>query len=149
MGKSADLFLILREQEIATEGVLPTKREIQKSSVDFVQQILDEGNHEPYQLLAQALRLKEALLTIESKIRESMPEESFEAYGMKGTYVNGGELPNYEDDEVYSKMKEKLKEREALLKLALKQEAVIYDAEGVEVPKVSVKHRKNSLTIKF
>ena len=149
MGKSADLFLMLREQEVSTEGVLPTKKEIQKSSVDFVQQILDEGNHNPQQLLAQAIRLKEALVTIESKIRDSMPEENFEAFGLKGTYVNGGNTPQYEEDEVYASIKKELKEREDLLKLALKQSDKLYDAEGVEVPKVSVKTRKSSLTIKF
>ena len=149
MGKSADLFLMLREQEVATEGVLPTKKEIQRSSVDFVQQILDDGNHNPQQLLAQAIRLKEALVTIESKIRDSMPEENFEAFGLKGTYVNGGNMPQYEEDEVYASIKKELKEREDLLKMALKQSDKLYDAEGVEVPKVSVKSRKNSLTIKF
>lgn len=149
MSKSADLFLMLREQEIHTERVYPTKKEIQKTSADFVQRILDEGEHDTHKLLSQAIRLKEALIAIEKKLRDSVPQEDFEAYGLKGTYVDGGNIPQYEEDEVYYSLKKKLKERENLLKTALKQSETLYDSEGVEVPKVSVKPRKSSLTIKF
>ena len=64
---SKDLFLLMREQEIATDNFLPTKREIQTSSKQFAKKLIDEGLHNPQELLAQALRLKEALTVIEAE----------------------------------------------------------------------------------
>ena len=46
-------------------------------------------------------------------------------------------------------LKHKLSQREELLKLALKSDEPIYDGEGVEVPKVSVKYASDSLSIKY
>lgn len=146
---SKDLFMMMREQEIATENFLPTKREIQTSSKQFAQKLIDEGYHNPQELLAQALRLKEALTVIEAEIRKSLPQEDFEAFGLKGKYVQGGNIPQYEEDEVYATLKKDLKDRQELLKMALNQKDAFFDAYGNEVPKVSVKPRKSSLTIKF
>lgn len=146
---SKDLFMLMREQEIATENFLPTKREIQTSSKQFAKKLIDEGYHNPQELLAQALRLKEALTVIEAEIRNSLPQEDFEAFGLKGKYVQGGNIPQYEEDEVYATLKKDLKDREDLLKMALSQKDAFFDAYGNEVPKVSTKPRKSSLTIKF
>lgn len=146
---SKDLFMMMREQEIATENFLPTKKEIQTSSKQFAKKLIDEGNHNPQELLAQALRLKEALTVIESEIRKSLPQEDFEAFGLKAKYVQGGNIPQYEEDEVYATLKKDLKDREELLKMALSQKDAFFDAYGNEVPKVSTKPRKSSLTIKY
>ena len=149
MGKSKELFQLMREQEINTTNFLPTKSELQTSSKQFAKKLIDEGNHNPQELLAQALRLKEALTVIEAEIRNSLPQTDFEAFGLKGKYVQGGNIPQYEDDEVYATLKKDLKSREELLKTALNQKDAFFDAYGNEVPKVSVKPRKSSLTIKF
>ena len=146
---SKELFQLMREQEIATDNFLPTKREIQTSSKQFAKKLIDEGNHNPQELLAQALRLKEALTVIESEIRNSLPQEDFEAFGLKGKYVQGGNIPQYDEDEVYATLKKDLKSREEMLKMALSQKDAFFDAYGNEVPKVSVKPRKSSLTIKY
>jgi len=74
--------------------------------------------------------------------------KSFEAFGKTFEIRNGGTLPQYEDDPIYSEMKAKLKEREELLKTALKSSDTIYDSEGLEVPKVSVKYKADSLIVK-
>jgi hypothetical protein len=50
---------------------------------------------------------------------------------------------------MWSQLKHKLQQREELLKLALKSDETIYDSEGVEVPKVSVKYASDSLTVKY
>ena len=42
-----------------------------------------------------------------------------------------------------------MQQREELLKLALKSNEPIYDSEGVEVPKVSVKYASDSLQVKY
>ena len=146
---SKQLFELMRMQEIATDNFLPTKAEIQSNSKAFAKSLLDAGETNPQELLAQAIRLKEALTVIESELRDSLPQENFEAFGLKGTYVQGGNIPQYTDDEVYTTIKADLKSREDLLKVALKQENAFFDAYGNEVPKVSVKPRKSSLTIKF
>lgn len=146
---SKELFHLMREQEIATDNFLPTKKELQTSFKQFAKKLIDEGNHNPQELLAQALRLKEALTVIESEIRNSLPQEDFEAFGLKGTYRAGGNIPQYDEDEVYATLKKDLKDREELLKMALSQKDAFFDAYGNEVPKVSVKPRKSSLTIKY
>lgn len=146
---SKQLFELMREEEVATLNFLPTKKEIQFSSKEFAWKLIDEGNHNPQELLAQALRLKEALTVIESEIRNSLPQEDFEAFGLKGKYVQGGNIPQYEDDEIYRNLKKDLKDREALLKTALSQQETFFDAYGNEVPKVSTKPRKSSLTITY
>jgi hypothetical protein len=48
---------------------------------------------------------------------------------------------------MWQQLKHKLQQREDLLKIALKSDDPIYDSEGVEVPKVSVKYASDSLTI--
>jgi hypothetical protein len=70
-------------------------------------------------------------------------------YGVEFTPVNGGETINYSDDPIYQNLKADLKEREELLKLALKQTQTIFDAYGNEVPQVSITPRKSSITLKF
>lgn len=146
---SKDLFLLMRQEEIATDNFLPTKKEIQASSKALVQKVIDAGEVDKIQLLSQAIRLKEALTIIETELRGSLPDENFEAYGMKGTYRNGGDMPQFEDDDVYAQLKQDLKDRETLLKAALSAKDSFFDQYGNEVPKVSTKPRKSSLTITF
>ena len=146
---SKDLFQLMREQELQTENFLPTKKEVQTSSKAFAKKLIDSGDYNPIELFSQALRLKEALTVIESEIKNSLPDENFEAFGLKATYKQGGEMPQYKDDPIYEELYNKLKQRETLLKTVLKSDEAIYDSEGIEVPKVSVKHRKSSLTINY
>jgi hypothetical protein len=50
---------------------------------------------------------------------------------------------------MWQQLKHKLSQREELLKIALKSDEPIYDSEGVEVPKVSVKFASDSLAVKY
>lgn len=144
---SKDLFYLMREQEVATSNFLPTKKELAKSSKDFAEQLIDSGNYSTEELYAQALRLKEALSVIEETLKGKLPQENFEAFGIKGTYRSGGDSVNYSEDEVWTQLKKDLDDRTELLKLAQKQD--IIDAYGNEVPKVSTTPRKSSLAISF
>jgi hypothetical protein len=146
---SKDLFMMMREAEISTDKFLPTKKEIQKSSKEFALKIIDEGNHNLQEVFSQALRLKEALSIIESELKLHLPEENFEAFGLKGTYRSGGNTINYSDDPAYAETQSKLKFRESLLKTALNGDEDFYDAEGIKVPQVSTTPRKSSLAISF
>jgi hypothetical protein len=146
---SKDLFQLMREQEIQTQNFLPNKREIQFSATKFITDVIDGGEVDKYELLAQAKRMQEALDVITAKILEVVPQENFEAFGLKGTFRNGGETINYKDDFKWSELKEKLSEREMLLKVALKSNSSIYDDDGIEVTRVSTSPRKDTLAISW
>lgn len=146
---SKQLFELMREQELQTNNFLPSKKEIQLTSKKFVADLLDSGEINKVEVYAQALRLKEALSIIEAELKESLGQENFEAFGIKGTFRNGGESLNYSDDPIYADLQSQLKEREELLKVALKSANTIYDAEGIEIPKVSTTNRKSSLSITY
>jgi hypothetical protein len=144
---SKDLFMLMREQEIQTSNFLPNKREIQFSAKKFITEILEAGEVDKYELIAQAKRMGEALDVINAELLKVLPQENFEAFGLKGTFRNGGDTINYSEDAIYTQLKADLDARAELLKLALKQDVI--DAYGNDVPKVSTTPRKSSLAISF
>jgi hypothetical protein len=146
---SKDLFQLMRQQEIETQNFLPNKKEIQFSSKKFITDLLEDGEVNKYELLSQAKRMSEALEVINEELLKVLPQENFEEFGLKGTFRNGGETINYKECEIWSDIQKELKEREELLKLALKSDKEIYDESGVLVPKVSTTPRKSSLAISF
>jgi hypothetical protein len=146
---SKDLFMLMREQEIQTSNFLPTKKEIQFSSKKFITEILEAGEVDKYELIAQAKRMGEALDIINAELLKVLPQENFEAFGLKGTFRNGGDTINYKECEIWSDIQKELKEREELLKVALKSQKEVYDEAGVLVPKVSTTPKKSSLSITF
>jgi hypothetical protein len=146
---SKQLFELMREQEIQTSNFLPTKKEIQFSAKKFAKDLIDKGDVDKIELFAQAVRLNEVLSIVTDELKNTLPNGNFEAFGIKGTYRNGGSTPNYKECEIWSDISKELKEREELLKLAMKSEKEIYDEAGVLVPKVSENIRKSSLSITF
>lgn len=144
---SKDLFFLMREEEIQTSNFLPTKKEIQLSSQKFISELLDKGEVDKYELLAQAKRMYEALDVINAELLKVLPQENFEAFGLKGTFRSGGDTINYAEDEVYATIKKDLDARTEQLKMAQKQDT--FDAYGNQVPKVSTTPRKSSLAISF
>lgn len=144
---SKDLFMLMREQEIQTSNFLPNKKEIQFSAKSFIKDILEVGERNKLELLAQAKRMNDAIEVVTAEILKSLPQENFEAFGLKGIFRSGGEVLNYAEDEVYVQLKADLDARVELLKLAQKQ--TIIDAYGNEVPKVSTTPRKDSLAITY
>ena len=140
---------MLQEQSVETNNFLPTKKEIQLSAKSFVSNLLDAGAIDKMELYAQAVRINEALQIVTDELKNSIPQENFEAFGIKGTYRSGGETLNYKEDIVYLELEAKLKERAELIKVATKSKDTIYDSEGVEVTKVSSTQRKSSLAITF
>jgi hypothetical protein len=146
---SKDLFMLMREQEIQTSNFLPNKREIQFSAKKFITEILEAGEVDKYELIAQAKRMGEALDIINAELLKVLPQENFEAFGLIGTFKSGGDTINYKECEIWSDIQKELKEREELLKVALKSQKEVYDEAGVLVPKVSTTPRKSSLSISF
>jgi hypothetical protein len=139
----------MRQQEIETSNFLPNKKEIQFSSKKFITDLLDAGEVNKYELLAQAKRMSEALDVINEELLKVLPQENFEEFGLKGIFRNGGETINFKECEIWIDIQKELKEREELLKTALKSNKEVYDENGVLVPKVSTTPRKSSLSISF
>ncbi len=137
----------MREEEIQTSNFLPTKKEIQLSSQKFITELLDKGETDKYELFAQAKRMYESLDVINAELLKVLPQENFEAYGLKGTFRSGGDTINFAEDEVYATIKKDLDARTEQLKMAQKQDT--FDAYGNQVPKVSTTPRKSSLAISF
>lgn len=146
---SKDLFHLMREKEIVTSNFLPTKKEIKTNSIKLAQDILDSGNFNIEEVYSQTIRLKDAISEIEKVLKSSLPEQAFEAFGITGTFRNGGNIKNYEDDPVYLDLKKQLENRKELLNAALKTDLEFYDSDGVQVPKVSTTPRKSSLAISY
>ena len=146
---SKGLFELMQMEEIETTNFLPTKKELVKQSTNFITNILDSGEYNIHELLSQSKRASESLDVINSEILKRLPQENFEAFGLKGTFRNGGEKLNFSEDEVVAELEEKLKQRKELVKTATKSDEPIYDSDGVEVTKVSSTQIKSSLSIIF
>lgn len=149
MSASKNLFMLMQEQSITTENFLPNKKELQFNAKQFVSKMLDTGETDKTEIFCQAVRLNEVLNVITDELKKSLPQENFEAFGIKGTYRNGGDTLNYKEDPIYADIERELKERAELIKTATNSTNPIYDSEGIEVTKVSKTSRKSSLSISF
>ena len=147
MGASKNLLMLMQEKELS--NAFPSKKEIQLNAKKFVREILESGTIDKTELFVQSVRINEALSIVTESLKNEMPLENFEAFGIKGTYRNGGDTLSYKEDPIYSDIQKELKEREELLKVAYKSSNEIYDESGFLVPKVSSTPRKSSLTINY
>lgn len=94
---------------------------------------------------------KEAKVKIDELARdeaEKYTSKTFTFGNVEFTRKDGAKKLNYSEDLVYSDLQAKLKAREELLKVAQKQ-TMLFDNEGIEVPKVSISYNKDSLMVKF
>ena len=146
---SKDLFMLMREQEVQTANFLPNKKELELSSKKFAQNLVESGNYDIYELVAQSERYKLAINEINAILKDKLPKEKHNAFGIEFTRMNGRKMLQYSDDKVWSDLNKKIKAREELLTVALGSDNEIYDSEGVQVPKVSVNYAKDSLSVKF
>lgn len=150
MGASSESFLQLREQDIITlYDATFTKKEAQKTGVNLASQIINGGEVSKHEALANLVRLNEVISNAIIEIKESVIFEKVTVLGVEFTPTNGRIMYNFKDDCLWNELNNKLKQREELLKVALKSDEVIFDSEGVEVTKVSTTNSKSSLTIKF
>lgn len=147
---SKDLYFEMRANDVAKMYDHSfTKKEAKQTGVNLVNEVIEKGEVDKHEFMANLARLKEVVNSADAEMRKHIPEESFKAFGVEFTPVQGGKILQYEEDPVYAEIKKQLKDREELLKLAFKSDSEIYDSEGVQVPKVSFTNRKSSITIKF
>jgi deoxyhypusine synthase len=145
---SKDLFMLMREQEVQTANFLPNKKELELSSKRFAQNLVESGEYDIYELVAQSERYKLAISEINAILKDKLPKEKHIAFGIEFSPMNGRKMIQLSDDPVWCKLKNEIDKRETLLNTALKSDEPIFTEEG-EVPKVSVKYAKDSLAVKF
>jgi hypothetical protein len=146
---SKNLYELMQMQEIATSNFLPSKKELELSSKTFVKNLIDAGEINKIEAFAQAERLTTAISNVRDELKASLPREKQIAYGIEINPVNGRQMIQFAEDELWADLNRKLKEREEILKIALKQTEPLYDCDGCEIPKVSIKYSADSLTIKY
>jgi predicted DNA-binding protein YlxM (UPF0122 family) len=144
---SKNLYELMSMQQIAES--YPTKKQVQANAVEFANRLINNGEHEKLEMFSQAVRIKETINTIYDAIKDSIPAEKQIAFGIEINPVNGRQMIQFAEDELWADLNRKLKEREEVLKIALKQTEPLYDSDGCEIPKVSVKYSADSLTIKY
>ena len=151
MGQSKQLFELMKAEELAS--LYPhdfTKKEAQQTGKDLVNQVLELGNVSTLDFGANLVRLSEVIGSAMAEFRSKIKDiEKQTVQGVEFNPVNGGEILNFKDDEIWSDIKRELSEREELLKITYKSKGEIYDEGGVLVPKVSSTPRASSITIKF
>lgn len=144
---SKDLFLMIREAEVATSNFLPSKKELELTSKNFATKLLESGEIDKFEAFAQAERLTTSISNVRDVLKASLPREKQSAFGIEINPVNGRQIIQFAEDPIWQQLNKDLKDREELLKLALKQD--VLDNYGNEVPKVSVKYASDSLTVKY
>lgn len=142
---SKNLFELMRMEEMAI--AFPTKKELEHTSRTFIKELIDDGNIDKFEAFAQAERMSQAVTTVRDELKASLPRESCTAYGISVTPVNGRQIVQFQEDPIYCELLKAVKDREELLKLALKQ--AVIDGYGNDVPRVSVKFSADSLTVKY
>lgn len=132
-----------------------TKKEMTRQAKELANKIKDEeaGSEQIYKRYSSLRRIKEFVDVLDKELKDSITddqkEKSFHCYGMEFTKVEGRTSLNYADDHEWSELHSKLKEREELLKVAFRSENPIFDSNGIEVTKVSIKPTSDYITIKF
>lgn len=140
---------ITKQQVKETFATDLTKKNAQQMGVQMVKNLLDQGEVDVVKIAAYLARINEIVSSAYAEIKEHLPSEKISINGVEFTPNEGRKMPEYETDLIYAELKEKLKEREELLKTALKTKEMFFDNQGIEVPKVPIKYSKSSITVKF
>ncbi|MGV6830343.1 MAG: hypothetical protein ACWA5P_02115 [bacterium] len=154
MGQSKETFMqVVQLEELQYDHTF-SKKEAKLKGEEIAKALIDSANKDPFEVLSNIVRLKEVINSVEANFKKAdvfdVIDKEVVKNGVKFSLRNSGDRLDYEKDEVYKELKERLKSREDLLKLAWKSKDEIYDNEGVLVPKVGIKTvGKMSLVISY
>ena len=127
-----------------------TKKQAEQTGINLINKLFEEGNQTPVQFYSNIARLKAVIDSADRAFRDRLNLTQPDSYnGVLFTPKNGAESLNYDEDDIYVLLENKLKQRQELLKMASKSDEIIFDSEGCEVPKVSKKFNKSSIVITF
>ena len=124
-----------------------SKKEIKELAKKTYLDYSDAGEVSEIELISKVSHLKEYFTEFEKQVKSKIEPQI--GFGVEVIQNNGRKIIQYELDDIHRELSRKLKQREELLKVALSSDAPIYDADGVEVPKVKVKYASDSITIKY
>lgn len=149
MKKNTDLLLTGKDLSVMYTHTF-TKKDAEQAGANLVDQIIEEGEVDEYKVWANIVRLKEVASSADAAFRTRLnPSVEQSSMGVSFTPKNGAKKLNYGEDLVYAELATKLKERAELLKVAHNSKDVIFDADGMEVTKVTSYFDKSSITVKF
>jgi hypothetical protein len=136
---------------VAKESLVPTVEGFIKTLNEGV----DNGELKALEVFAVYKKLEKIFDEAKKKVEETAMDEArsydktFTIAGVEFTSKEGSKLLNYSEDFLIKDLNEKLKQRQDLIKVATASKEAIYDADGIEVTKVSLKPTKSSLMVKF
>jgi hypothetical protein len=125
-----------------------SKRDCFHIAQQIAAQVQEAGEMTPAEALGQLERMAVIVEEAKKAIKPLLTQSDYGA-GVQFAMVNGRRMPQFEEDDTYRELKEKLKSREELLKAAINAKEEIYDSEGVQVPRVSMKFGADYFTAKF
>lgn len=153
MGASGRIFLEQREFEGQIDMGLLTKKESISKGKQNAKEIIESGEVDLFKLFSNSVRFEEFLKSFNKEMRVAILEElkdgEYKARGLEFASKNGSSRLNYKEDQNWQELKDKLTQREELLKVAEKSKEPLFDSEGVEVPRVSRSHSGTVLNIRF
>ena len=136
---------------VAKDSLIPTVEGFIKTLTDGV----DNGELKALEVFAVYKKLERIFDEAKRKVESlAMAEaqkydKTFVIAGVEFTSKEGSKLLNYDEDFLIKELQEKTKQRQELIKVATASKEPIYDANGIEVTKVSLKPTKSSLSVKF
>lgn len=136
---------------VAKESLVPTVEGFIKTLNEGV----DNGELKALEVFAVYKKLEKIFDEAKRKVEEIAMDEArsydktFTIAGVEFTSKEGSKLLNYSEDFLIQELSEKIKQRQELIKVATASKEPIYDADGIEVTKVSLKPTKSSLMVKF
>lgn len=136
---------------VAKESLIPTV----ENSIQTLIHGVEDGEVTALDVFATFKRLEKIFDEAKRKVEEMAMSEAmkydktFVIAGVEFTQREGSKTLNYSEDFLIKELSEKLKQRQELIKVATNSKEPIYDENGIEVTKVSLKDSKSSLSIKF
>jgi protoheme ferro-lyase len=152
--ENKDLYHYESLNEMAFHYPELSKKDIQNIGSQQATELMAAADKDEFGALSFAERTKSFWDSFCDKLREEIVKQGFDdkfsAHGIEFGTRSTGDAYDWDLDEEYSRIKKQLKEREELLKLAIKSQNPIYDHQGVEVPRLPKKRAGyKTLTLKF
>lgn len=153
MGKSGEAFLQIREIQNLSYDHTFTKKQAIAAGTKLAADVVESGELDLFTVAGNLARLSEVVNAALAEIRKAdalfdIQGKEYKQNGVRFSVANTGDRMDYGQDPIYADLAKKLKQREDLLKHALKSDlevySTVYDEETGEefaglVPKVGVK----------
>lgn len=143
------------EHQIMSMSIPKFTKEIISDTEQGILQAVEEGVIRPIEahVWGKALSQIGATITKSTKERASMEVDEFKDDNLRGAKIvtaNGGADLQYQEDAEWVRLKEALKAREELIKMATKAKGgQVFDEDGAQVFPVSIKQRADSIRVTF